>query len=402
MNILLIVDDFIPNSTKVAALMMHDLALEFIENGHTVTVLTPAIQSSPLNVIELNGIKILYFKNGKIKNTHKVKRAFNETLLSWNAWKNSKNYLKGVNFDSIIYYSPSIFWGILVKRLKKLWNCPAYLILRDIFPQWALDNELLSRYTPFYYYFKFFEWYSYKNANNIGVMSIENINYFKKSGYDVSKFEILHNWSRIKHNLPTENQIIEKYRDKLNLHDKIIMFYGGNIGHAQNMIYLINLAKKLILNPKVHFLFVGNGDEVNLLLNEKTIYNLTNITYLESVDQDTYFNILDEADIGLFSLHPKHKTHNFPGKLLGYMAHMKPILGCVNKGNDLMKVINDAHAGIVCESDDEDSLINNAIFLINSIEERILMGKNGKNLLISEFSSNSAYQKIISSLTNIK
>lgn len=401
MNVLLIVDDYLPHSTKVAALMMHDIALEFKENGHNVTVLTPSIQSSPLNVIELDGIKILYFRNGKIKNTHKIKRACNETMLSLNAWKNSKNYFISNKSDLIIYYSPSIFWGFLVNRLKKLWRCPSYLILRDIFPQWALDNELLSRYTPFYYYFKAFEWYSYKNATHIGVMSKENINYFKNNGYNISKFEILHNWSRIEHTTLTGIQNNENFRNKLNLQDKVIMFYGGNIGHAQNMTYLINLAKRLISNSNVHFLFVGNGDEVNLLLNEKSTNNLTNITYLESVDQDTYFKILNEADIGLFSLHPNHKTHNFPGKLLGYMSYKKPIIGCANKGNDLMKVINNAHAGIVCESGDEDSLYMAANNLINSVEEQKIMGENGYNLLKSDFSSNGAYLKIISSLDNI-
>ena len=54
----------------------------------------------------------------------------------------------------------------------------------------------------------------------------------------------------------------------------------------------------------------------------------------------------------MFSLHSGHKTHNFPGKLLGYMSYSKPILGCVNAGNDLADVVNSAKAGIVVDSND--------------------------------------------------
>ncbi len=55
----------------------------------------------------------------------------------------------------------------------------------------------------------------------------------------------------------------------------------------------------------------------------------------------------------MFSLHSGHKTHNFPGKLLGYMSYSKPILGCVNAGNDLADVVNSAKAGIVVDSNDD-------------------------------------------------
>ena len=45
--------------------------------------------------------------------------------------------------------------------------------------------------------------------------------------------------------------------------------------------------------------------------------------------------MLASFDIGLFSLHRNHKTHNFPGKILSYMSFSKPILGSCNVGNDL-------------------------------------------------------------------
>jgi glycosyltransferase involved in cell wall biosynthesis len=391
MRILLIVDDYLPHSIKVAAKMMHELALEFIEQGHEITVLTPQpLQKEHLLIQELDGIKVLRFRSGEIKNIGKIKRAINETLLSHHAWKAAKSYFKQNPCDGIVYYSPSIFWGRLVKQLTKLWNCKSYLILRDIFPQWTLDNGLMKKNSPIYLYFKFFEWINYKSANTIGVMSPSNLDFFKSKIQDISKFEVLYNWADI----PDIPEPSNSFRKKLNLENKIVLFYGGNIGHAQKMTILVDLAKHFANNPDVHFLFVGKGDEVELILNEKGKHNLANVTYLPSVDQNTYFEMLNEFDIGLFSLHPDHKTHNFPGKLLGYMAYSKPILGCANKGNDLKEIVNKAKAGIVVDSNSTDELFEAAKILVDSEFERKKMGSNGRKLLSDQFSVENACIRI--------
>ena len=388
---LLIVDDYLPHSNKVAAKMMHELAVGLTRRGNYVNVLTPSpYQRDSLFIKQNNGIITLYFKTEKIKNTSKIKRAIRETTLSWVAWKASKKYFKNNRFDAIVYYSPSIFWGYLVIKLRSLFKCKSYLILRDIFPQWVVDNGIISKNSPAYWYFKFFEWVNYQSADKIGVMSPANLNYFKNTKKNASKFEVLFNWGEIP-DIPFQ-QI--KYRKKLNLEDKIVFFYGGNIGYAQKIMYLVNLAKQFNDEPKVHFLFVGEGDEVDLILKEKEKHNMINVTYLPSVNQKTYLNMLNEFDIGLFSLHPDHKTHNFPGKLLGYMGCAKPVLGCVNQRNDLKEFVNKANAGYVVNCGEHDALFKAAKFLIESESLRKEMGLNGRRLLMKQFSVESACSQI--------
>lgn len=391
MKLLLIVDDYLPHSIKVAAKMMHELALEFKKNGYEVTVLSPKpLQKEQLLIQELDGIRILFFRSGETKNIGKTKRAINETLLSFYAWQSAKKYFTDNHFDGIVYYSPSIFWGGLIRRLQKFWGCKSYLILRDIFPQWTVDNGLMKKNSIIYKYFKYFEKINYKYANRIGVMSPSNLSFFETQGYDTSKFEVLFNWAQTPEIPQSENT----FRKELNLKNKIVLFYGGNIGHAQKIINLIQLAHRFKDSTDVHFLFVGKGDEVDLIKKEKEKHNLTNITYLPPVDQTTYSKMLNEFDIGLFSLHPDHKTHNFPGKLLGYMAYSKPILGCVNPGNDLKDIVNNAEAGIVVNSDDEEGLYLAAKSLIESESLRNKMGLNGRELLAKQFSVESACSQI--------
>ena len=395
MKLLLIIDDYLPDSTNFAAKMFHELALELKNNGHDILVLTPKpLQKEPLTMQKLDGINILFFRSGRIKKVGKLKRAINESLLSYQAFNYAKKYLKKNPCDGIIYYSPSIFFGTLVKRLSTLWNCKSYLILRDIFPQWAVDNNLINENSIVHKYFSFFEKINYKSANRIGVMSPSNLEFFKSKNINTSKFEVLYNWSQITE-IPKK---VNNFRKKLKLENKIVLFYGGNIGHAQQMINLINLAKKFTENSSVHFLFVGKGDEVELLIEEVSNNKLKNITYLPPVNQKIYFEMLNEFDIGMFSLHSGHKTHNFPGKLLGYMSYSKPILGCVNSGNDLADIVNSAKAGIIVNSNDSLGLYEAAKILIDSKSIRNKMGTNGRELLMNKFSVKSISKQILSNL----
>jgi hypothetical protein len=139
-----VIDDYMPDSIKVGAKMMHELACELKIQGHDITVVTPSPNlSNKIEIDLLDGITVCRFKSGEIKNIGKVKRAINETLLSRHAWKSLKPYFKENPHDLVVYYSPTIFWGGLVARLKKLWNAQSYLILRDLFPQWAIDQNLI-------------------------------------------------------------------------------------------------------------------------------------------------------------------------------------------------------------------------------------------------------------------
>jgi glycosyltransferase involved in cell wall biosynthesis len=383
MSLFLIVDDYLPHSTKAAAKMMHELALEFKSKGHKVTVLTPcASQKERLRIEIIDGVEVLYFKSGEIKNVGKVRRAINETFFSLRAFWACGGYLKARSFDGIIFYSPSIFWGPLVFRLKRLWGCGSYLILRDIFPQWTVDNGLMREGSLVYRYFGFFEYLNYKAADFIGVMSNSNLSYFKARFLETNKFEVLFNWAALP-SIPVRKSL---HRENFGLTGKIVFFYGGNIGHAQHMITLINMAHAFKDDPRVHFLFLGAGDEVGLLLEKKKEYQLDNLTYIPPVSQDIYVEILSEIDVGLFSLHPNHKTHNFPGKILGYMGYAKPILGCVNPGNDLSQIINSSKSGVVVESGDMQGLIQAAENLVDDPALRIEQGQYGRMLLEQQFS----------------
>lgn len=395
MRIALIPDDYLPSSTLVHAKMFHELAHELIKQGHDVIVITPGSpnQNKKLMKKVFDGVEVWRFRAGQRRGVSKFKRTFNESLLSFNAWNAIKSEVNKAPFDLCINYSPTIFFGLLAAKFKNQYGTYIYLVLRDMFPQWVIDEGIIKENSLVAKYFRYFEHLNYKSANCIGLMSQANIEYFNLINPQYKHIELLHNWASL------QPELFDKYsidiRGQYNLTDKVIFFYGGNMGHAQDMKNLIRLANNLKKYNLAHFLFVGQGDEFELIKLLKSNLDLDNVTILPSVDQNQYKQILNQVDVGMFTLSKTHKAHNFPGKLLGYMVQSLPILGSVNPGNDLINFISDSESGFAYINGDDSLLQNAAIKLLKNKTLRNEMGKNSYKLLKNTFSVNKAAEQII-------
>jgi len=398
MHLAIITDDSLPSSTLVHAKMLHELARDLMKKGHSVILIVPGKLNQPKRLDEsvIQGVNYWKFKSGKLRGQGKLKRAIRETLLSLNAWFAIRKKVKTRPFDGVIYYAPSIFFGPLVNKIKRENNCKSYLILRDMFPQWAVDEGLIKKGSLIERYFRYFENINYCAADSIGVMSPKNLTFFIDEHQDKFNAHVLYNWAD--KNAPVNHDNYLNIREKYSLQDKIIFFYGGNIGHAQDMGNLLRLAKSMEIIPDAYFIFLGQGDEVELVRETIETENLLNTILLPSVSQEIYKQILMQIDVGLFSLSAMHKTHNFPGKLLGYMVASLPLLGSVNVGNDLIKVINDAEAGYIFDNGNDTDFFDAAKVLATDVRVRKRVGSNANILLANQFSVDSAATIIINNL----
>ncbi|MBU1052682.1 MAG: glycosyltransferase family 4 protein [Proteobacteria bacterium] len=338
-----------------------------------------------------NGIKVLRIRAGKIKSATRFVRAFNEIRLSKTIWKKGKHFFDDNPCDLIIYYSPSIFFSSLVKWLKKKFTCPSYLILGDIFPEWAVETGVLRK-GLIYRYFKYKEQQNYEAADIIRVQSPANLLYFKENGLDKKyRLEVLYNWI----SLTKEHAPCASYRVRLGLQNKVVFFYGGNIGVAQDVDNIIRLADNLRNESAAYFLIVGGGSEVNRLKSLINLKGLTNIAIHDPVNHQEYMSMLSEFDVGLISLDRRLRSHNFPGKMMSYMFHAKPILASINHGNDIKEMLEDKQAGLVCINGEDDKLADNARKLLVDENLRCQLGNNARTLLENTFSVSRAAEQIL-------
>lgn len=391
MRISILVDCYLP-SLKCGAKLIHDLGVEFQRQGHDVTILTPSDTiSTALQVTVEDGLRIARVKTRKIKGTAKVFRAFREVSLSTLLWRRAQQFLLANQADLIIFYSPTIFFGPLVRRLKSCWHCPAFLILRDIFPQWVVDAGILRKGFV-WRYFRKREIEQYEVADLIAVQSSGNLDYFAqnfpKRNY---RLEVLHNWA----SLDEQDLPLKGYRERLGLQDKVVFFYGGNLGVAQDLDNIIRLAVRLTSHNQIHFLLVGEGSEFSRLQKVISEKNVCNMQIFPAVLHQEYISMLSEADVGLVSLDRRLKTHNVPGKLLGYMYCGKPVLASINPGNDLFEILEEHQAGLCLTNGDDDNLCSAVLKLAGDPELRARMGDNARRLLERLFSAEAAVRQIL-------
>jgi glycosyltransferase involved in cell wall biosynthesis len=269
-----------------------------------------------------------------------------------------------------------------------------------MFPQWIIDQGIIRERSIAAYFFKYYEKINYEASDCIGLQSQANLDIFTEKFPFYKNLKILRNWSAL--SALNNKNYNKEFLNKYNLSDKVILFYGGNTGHAQDMENVMRLAKNMALIDDAHFLIIGQGDEFDLIQSLKTKWRLRNVTILPAVSQVEFRSILAVTDIGLFSLAYNHSAHNFPGKLLGYMVESKPILGSVNPGNDLSSIINNSNAGFVFTNGEDRLLADAAISLVKDKELRHSMGKKSRDLLIREFSVQSAVQNILESVKSNK
>ncbi len=393
MRILLIVV-YYPPSTTSAAQLMHHLAREYSRQGHEVTVVTSdnSIAGSRSVCVE-EGVTVVRIRAGEMKHSNKVLRLWRESQLSATIWRKARDWFECHPCDLIVYYSPSIFFAKLVATLKAQWHCPAYLILRDIFPRWAVDASLLRDGSLLHRYLRLQEQRQYDAADVIGVEARGDLRYFDEVRWaNKYRAEFLPNWRG--------NDLVSPgasaWRNTLGLERKTVFFYGGNIGVAQDMDNIMRLASNLRTRDDIFFLLVGAGSEVTRLSQEISRLDLNNIRILPAMPEREYMQCLGEFDVGLVSLDRRLQANNFPGKILGYMACGKPVLASVNPGNDLAGILSDADAGIVCTNGEDNQLRDAAVLLASDPLLRERMGKNAKVLGGTLFSVHSISAQVLS------
>ena len=394
MRIALIADAFPPLRSS-GAIQLRDLSHELVRQGHQLTVMIPApCIGRPWLLEKLGGVEVLRLRSPQTKDMSYARRTVGEFLMPFAMRRNlRKSPLANVRWDGVVWYAPTIFLGPIVNTIKKSSNCRSYLIVRDIFPEWAVDMGLLSRGLP-YRFFKVIESFQYSVADVIGIQTPANLPYFSQFGLMPNqRVEILQNWLA---HAPVAGCSISVASSALA--GRTIFVYAGNMGVAQGMGILIDLAEKLRSRKDIGFLLVGRGSSAKLLRDEASHRRLDNMAFYDEIEPEEIPGLYSQCHAGIVALDPRHKTHNIPGKFLTYLQAGLPVLASINPGNDLVDLIKTDRVGRVCTNQSIDELLLLVKQLVDDIKTDTGMPLRCKKLSARLFSPETVAKKIISAL----
>jgi len=393
-SIAVIADSYFPARTSAAS-QLKDLAIEFNKQEISPLVIIPDSELDQAWKLEvLNGVRVLRLKSPKTKDVGYIRRTVAEFFMPYLMWmRYLKSPLASEKLDGVIWYSPTIFWAPFVKRLKRNSSCRGYLILRDIFPEWALDLGLMRRGLA-YRFFKWIEASQYKIADTIGVQAGNNIQYLKNwPPFKLKNIEVLQNW--LSESSPGICSI--SVGDTF-LSGRKIFVYAGNMGVAQGMGVVLDLAESLLKRVDIGFLMVGRGSEYGDLKRQALNRSLNNILFFDEIDSAEIPALYRQCSIGMVILDPRHKTHNIPGKFLSYMQSGLPVLAKINPGNDLVHLINETHVGFAYTGSSVGELRDIAEALVDKLMAGDDMDLRCKNLAKELFSTEVAVKQILAAL----
>lgn len=381
-NFIIVTDTFFPANTS-GAIQLRDLALEFVNQGHNITVLVPSDQiNEPYVVEELYNIQIVRLSAPTTKNVSMLHRTINEILMPFFMLKNlhTDSLILNKKWTGIIWYSPSIFHGPLIKILKEKCKCRSYLIVRDIFPQWAHYLGLLKK-GPTYYFFLAMATFQYSLADIIGIETPGNSIYFEKWAKKYNRrLEVLHNWVGTQKKKPCSFRV-----SRTSINKRSILVYAGVMGVAQGLDIIVDLAIKMQGNTGIGFLLIGRGSERSRLAQRVDENKLDNLIFADEIASDEIPDLYQQCTVGIISLDRRHKSHNIPGKFMTYLQNGLPVLAITSKGSDLAEMIRKYDVGLVCEDPDINYLEDTTIALIDRIRHDSSVSENCENLWEEKF-----------------
>jgi glycosyltransferase involved in cell wall biosynthesis len=340
-------------------------------------------------------VQVLRLKAPRTKDIGYVRRTLGEFAMPFAMLRQfRKSPLATEHWDGVVWYSPSIFHSPLASALKKSSRCKGYLIIRDIFPEWAVDMGLMGRGLP-YRFFDAVARYQYSVADVIGVQTPGNLSYFDKWQQQPGRqLEVLQNW--------LDKPALARCPIRVNetsFAGRKVFVYAGNMGIAQGMDILLDLAEQLRSRIDVGFLFVGRGSDGARLKGSAKDRKLDNVLFYDEIHPDEIPDLYAQCSTGIVALDPRHKSHNIPGKFLTYMQSGLPVLATVNAGNDLAQMIRDEQVGQVCESNRVEDLLQFANQLLAQIESDGQMSSRCRSLFEREFAVEKTVRQIVAALS---
>lgn len=383
-----------------------DLMRKFRNAGHQVFIVSPCERRTgyQTRVMDVDGVKILKVRTLNIQKTNVVEKGLGTLLIESQYKRAIEKFLGGQDLDLILYSTPPITFTNVVKFLKKKYpDAVSYLLLKDIFPQNAVDIGMFSKNSLFYKYFRRKEIELYKASDYIGCMSPANVEFVRRYNpyYPADRVEVAPNSIELSHAENVEYTKGDRIREKYGLPtEKPIFVYGGNLGKPQGIDFLIRCLDGVKDRVDSFFLVIGNGTEYHKLMAWYEMSGGGSIKIMSSLPKDDYDVLVRSCDIGLIFLDHRFTIPNYPSRLLSYLENRMPVICATDKNTDIGRIAEQNGYGYWCESiqpEDFAALVDKML-----LADRKALGERGYKYLCKNYLVEHTYNAIMEHFKEVK
>lgn len=382
-----------------------DLLREFIKNGHDVYCISPTERKSGIKThFEENG-HLLKLRIGNTQKTNIIEKGISTLVIESQLIAAIKKHFSHIRFDLVLYATPPITFAGAVEYVKKRDGAKTYLLLKDIFPQNAVDLGMMQTTgmkSLIYKYFRKKEKRLYALSDRIGCMSQANVAYVLQHNPEIpkDKVEVCPNCIDI----CAVRLSAQERNDMRNYYgipqDKKVFVYGGNLGKPQDIPYIIKCLKACAKTENAYFVIAGSGTERHLLEAYMEREHPSHIKLFDQLPKSEYERMIACCDVGMIFLDHRFTIPNFPSRLLAYMQAGLPVLACTDTSTDIGNIIVENKFGWWCESEDVADFQTAVTEALHS--DLKIMGENGLVYLNSAFTAEQSCAIICRSVLTLR
>lgn len=295
--------------------------------------------------------------------------------------------------DQLLIVTNPAFLILLMPIVKFIRGVKYTILVHDIFPENLVAIGKIRNASITYKLLKKMYDFAYSKADKCIAIGRDMQSVLERKISEPSKITVIPNWSDIDDVFPIEK---EKTRmiNSLNLKNKFVFQFAGNLGFAQGIDNILN-AIKLVKNENIHFLFIGSGameDAVIHLVETSSLKNVTHVGFQNRNEQGDFLNACDVAIVtlsdGMFGL-------GVPSKAYNIMATGKPILIIAHEKSEISLCVSEFKLGWVVQPNEPMilSIFFETIYNEYSANNRFNLN-NSREVAIKYFSKKTILNKI--------
>jgi len=375
-----------------------DLMRELTNLGHKVYIISPLERRNgkKTTLIQTDTGAILKVAIGDIQKTSSIKKGISTLRLERQYVSAVKKYFGDIKFDLMIYSTPPITLAKVISFIKKRDGATTYLLLKDIFPQNAVDLGLLTKFGSLYRFFRKKERRLYESSDYIGCMSQANVDYLLAHNREIRPEQV----HVCPNSITPAEQNVKQYRAGIRQtyglpQDKKIFIYGGNLGKPQAVDFIVLCLKLNADKDDRFFLICGDGTQAGVLSAYIDEAAPANVRLMEMLPKAEYDRIVCACDVGMIFLDHRFTIPNFPSRLLSYMDQAVPVLACTDAYTDVGKTIVDNDFGWWCISDNAKYFLQVIDDICKSDDELVEKGLAARKFLEENYKASDAAKVIL-------
>lgn len=270
------------------------------------------------------------------------------------------------------------------------------LIIQDKYPETIVAVKKAQSDSIFIKIFNRLNEWLYSEAKKIIVvgrdMEMLVKSQLKPENKQANKIAVIPNWAALEEIEPCSKQE-NKLLKKLNITDKFIFLYAGNMGHPQDVESIIKCAEKLKDHPDIRFLFIGSGVKRKWIETEIAENRLTNVVLLDPMPREDQTLFLSACDVGFVSLVSKMFGVAMPSRTYNLLAAGKPILALTETDSEVERVITEDNVGWVVPTENPDLLLKKILEIFAKKNELRDMEINARRICELKYNAELSIEK---------